>query len=399
LEGLAVLRHPLEAVHRCFAMGCTQGCTNVPKSGGDLIIAKESRVDPKTIPLVTEPRGQIGIVSEMKGCQCSFGRYVVIRETIGGKSRKMMWKGPDAHAETLGADLRKVANTEKARQKKAYHDLLKQQIEFGAVSACIPEAHSGVIVRIDIPEAATESLKALQQGVHNAYQEGCGEYNIDEYSVLFDELPVKYSTKEEFLNGFLRSPNAMANDQTASWRNPLGVLHDFDTFNRFELRKAGTKDKLTDADPQIGDWYHIRIPGNNGDVMLLDYEVGDLRCSATVGTMTDHEYIFNDDHPVSGRRQYGVEVLPDGRHRFYTRGFDRQTSILMDLQISNMAQHQSWTCLMRAMAKEHGGCAEKADEPDVWGWCRQLPAEVLLSCVRDAKIVDPEADAAQAAQA
>ena len=42
------------------------------------------------------------------------------------------------------------------------------------------------------------------------------------------------------------------------------------------------------------------------------------------------------DHPVSGRRQFGMEQLKDGRYRFYTRGFDRQTNAAMDMQLSKV---------------------------------------------------------------
>merc|ERR1712232_1423749 len=154
---------------------------------------------------------------------------------------------------------------------------------------------------------------------------------------------------------------------------------------KFQLKEAGCKTDKSGSEvvPKVGDWYHIKIPGNDGDVMIVDVQMGVQKSSATVQTMTDLQFLgINDDHPVSGRRQFGIEALGDGGsgpYRFYCRGFDRQTTLIMDIQASNVAQHQTFTSLMKAMAKEHGGHAER--EENKWGWVRQIPAKVLISSV------------------
>jgi len=236
----------------------------------------------------------------------------------------------------------------------------------------------------------------LDQDVHNPYELGEGNYNIDEYSVILDKLP-DGMTEEEFLNSFLKSPNDAAKSSV------------FDLLNVFQAKKAGSNEDWSplelpelvdqgielpegvptfegphmDLDaPSVGDWYHLEIPGNDGDVMIVDKDLDmeDDQISATVQTMTDDGPLFAENHPVSGRRQFGLEKLPDGGYRFYTRGFDRATNSVMEGEHSRMSQDQDWSALMRGMAAQHGGRAEHVDENGnpVWGWHEHYSAEELL---------------------
>lgn len=254
--------------------------------------------------------------------------------------------------------------------------LLRDLMQEGNYPTAVPEQFHGIITGVGVPKEAQKSLKALGQDVHNAYLRGAGDYNIDEYCMILDRLPPKYLTPQEFLLAYLRSPNAMANDQRCDG---------FETLSKFQLKEAGTKKDKSGptVTPRVGDWYHIQIPGNDGDVMIVDVQLGTVKSSATVQTMTDLQITgINDDHPVSGRRQFGIESLGGearGPYRFYTRGFDRQTTWLQDIQVSNILQHKSFKRLMKAMAQEHSGRAERPDNK--WGWVRQIPAKVLLSSV------------------
>lgn len=258
-----------------------------------------------------------------------------------------------------------------------YGQLLLDQSRQGVFPSLVPETHRA-LMDTTIPQAARTSLDALGQEVHNPFETGSGMYNIDEYSMVLDQLPEGFSTPEEFMAAFLRSPNDMAGHQDSP-----GI--DFDTFNRFNLNGAGTNAPWqggpNDA-PGVGDWFHIQIPGNNGDVMIVDTQDCADRTSATVQTMTDQEWgPMNDDHPVSGRRQFGMEQLEEGGYRFYTRGFDRQTNLGMDPQVSNMAQHADWSTLMMNMSDRYGGRAERTDEDGnpIWGWARQVSGEGLAA--------------------
>ena len=265
-----------------------------------------------------------------------------------------------------------------------YGQLLLDQSRQGVYPTLVPETHRE-LMGTTVPQAARDSLDALGQEVHNPFETGSGMYNMDEYSMMMDHLPPGYDTPEEFMASFLRSPNDMAGHQDSP-----GV--DFDTYNQFTPRQAGsTADGATGPNgvPGVGDWYHIGIPGNNGDVMIVDEDLdsSDGRTSATVQTMTDQESgPMNDDHPVSGRRQFGMEHMEDGRYRFYTRGFDRQTSLGMDPQVSNIAQHNDWSTLMGDMAGRYGGQAERtdADGRPIWGWARQVGGEGLATSMQQA---------------
>lgn len=339
-------------------------------------IAKLGSSPEDAIPTEAVPRRELGAVEEasLSFFRCPCSEALVVREVRGETTRVYKWRGP-------GDDLGQGVDLRLQADGKDFNRLLLEQVQAGAYPACIPETHTGVLIHTDVHKAVRASLDALEQDVHNAFEKGVGLYNVDEYCVIFESWPEQYASQEELLTAFLRAPNDFVQDDTFSAENPLGVLKDFDTFNRFHPKKAGTRDDWQEPSGrlQVGDWYHIRIPGNNGDVMIVHQAFGEQRCSSTVQTMTDQEQWVNDDHPVSGRRQFGIEQLADGSHRFYTRGFDRQTSELMDLQVANMAQHASWSSCMRAIARRLGGRSQWPEEPDSWGWARQIPAEVLLA--------------------
>ena len=221
--------------------------------------------------------------------------------------------------------------------------------------------------------------------------------------MILDELP-DGMTPQEFLNTFLQAPNAVPDSAV------------FDALNEFEAKKAGSHapwereaEEFPTIDlpeveggpqfegsglpnfnpedvyggPKEGDWYNIQIPGNNGDVMIVDKDVDDRDgdVSATVQTMTDGGPGPAKDHPVSGRRQFGIEKLPEGGYRFYTRGVDRATNSAMDNDIGRRAQHESWSAMMRNTAEKHGGRAEHTDAMGnpVWGWHEHYTDDELLN--------------------
>ena len=358
--------------------------TQTPPKNPTAVHSNADRCEDLAIPSVTTPRGDLGRI-EQEGsfeswAQPDWASEEVIREVQGFESRTYDWLGPSRGS---GVDMRSQSPA------PTFDRLVRDQAQAGSYPTAVPESHHE-LMRTDIPAAAQQSLSQLGQDVHNGFDKGVGDYNIDEYSMILDQLPPGYDSPEAFLADFLRDPNAMANDQSFDPFNPRehrGLLRDFDFYNEFHLRESGSQNDWSDpkAIPGVGDWYHIDIPGNDGDVMIVDAQNCDQKMSATVATMTDDQWLQAQDHPVSGRRQFGMEALEEGGYRFYTRGFDRQTSTAMDPQASNMAQHADWSSLMRAMAVEHGGRAENFDEegrPE-WGWARQVPGEVLASSIEN----------------
>jgi hypothetical protein len=251
------------------------------------------------------------------------------------------------------------------------HERIKFLADHGMAPNLIPPRHRE-LMKTDIPDEAKDSLMKLEQDVHNPFELGHGDYNLDEYSVILDRLP-DGMTPQEFLNAFLRSPNGAVDSAK------------FNFFNEFHAKQAGAREDWTgdEGGPGVGDWYHIDIPFNDGDVMLVDKDddMDDGQISAMVQTMTDEGGLhYNDHHPVSGRRQFGIEELPDGGYRFYTRGFDRQTNAFMDNDMSRSSQHESWSSMMAGIAARHGGRSEHVDEEGkpVWGWHEHHSAEALL---------------------
>lgn len=255
------------------------------------------------------------------------------------------------------------------------HERLKFLANNGMAPDMIPPRHRD-LMKTEIPEAAKESLKKLGQDVHNGFDQGEGNYNVDEYSVILDKLP-DGMTPQEFMNKFLAAPNATAS-------NP-----DFDFYNDFYAKKAGKDEALPAGEgedggaPGVGNWYHLDIPGNNGDVMIVDKDndMEDGRISTTVQTMTDDQYASAEDHPVSGRRQFGLEKLEGGGYRFYTRGFDRAEGMAEDCDLSRESQDADWSALMKGVADKHGGRPEHSDPltgQPVWGWHEHHAAEEIL---------------------
>lgn len=334
------------------------------------VVSVESRIPERALP-----RGALGDISEIGFFDGWCSANLVIRESIGKTRKKFMWNGPQ------------VEDEEEEEEEEEENELLRRSILAGKYPVCIPDTHCGVLTSISLPREVEVSLASLGVHVHNAYDKGEGAYNIDEYCMILDKMPEGYESPEAFILDYLRNPNEFAHDESFSFSNPCGIFYDFDTYNKFCLKKAGSKEDVSDTDyvPCVGDWYHIRIPGNNGDVVIVETNFGPKRCSATVATMTDRQWGPMQDHPVSGRRQFGIEQLQDGTYRVYTRGFDRQTTIFMDIQIGNMAQDKSWSSLMRALADEYDGRPERYDQGGwpVWGWVRQIPARVLLASIKE----------------
>jgi hypothetical protein len=239
----------------------------------------------------------------------------------------------------------------------------------------IPERHRE-LMETEIPDEAKASLMALDQDVHNPFELGRGKYNIDEYSVILDELPDGMSP-QDFLNAFLAQPNATTDNE------------DFDSYNEFHAKRKGSNEDLPvgegedNGTPGVGNWYNIDIPGNDGDVMIVDKDtdLDDGRISATVQTMTDDQLWFAENHPVSGRRQFGLEKLPDGGYRFYTRGFDRAEGLAEDLGPTVSSQYGDWSSLMQGVSDKYGGRAEHvdADGNPIWGWHEHYTANELLA--------------------
>jgi len=330
-----------------------------------------------TIPEQARPRGDLGnVVNATTPCRgwcppmCRL--FPVIRESDGLTKRLFSWHGPGKLKQNM-FDFRCMCSC------LGYHALLREHMQCGNYPAHLPETHRGVLTSTSCAMPVRNSLRSLGQDVHNAYDTGAGDYNIDEYCMILDSLPAEYPTPQDFLLGYLRSPNRMA--------NASGKHKGFDLLSSFELKEAGCQNNKSYASavPEAGDWYHIKIPGDNGDVMIVEVELGPKRCSATVQTMTDQEIpCLSDNHPVSGRRQFGIERLEGGSHRFYTRGFDRQTSVLKDFQASNVFQHTAFSSLMAAMAKEHGGRPERVGSKTglgKWGWVRQIPVKIMISSI------------------
>ena len=255
------------------------------------------------------------------------------------------------------------------------HERLKFLADNGLAPDLIPPRHRD-LMKTDIPEAAKISLSRLGQDVHNGFDAGHGNYNIDEYSVILDKLP-DGMTPQQFMNTFLANPNATADN----WK--------FNQCNVFHAKQAGqnldlaAEQGLDSGAPGVGDWYHINIPGNDGDVMIVDKDTDmeDGRISTTVQTMTDQEVYPTEDHPVSGRRQFGLEKLESGGYRFYTRGFDRAESKFDDTELSRDMQDIDWSSMMEGVAEKHGGRPEQVDEltgEPVWGWHEHHSAEKIL---------------------
>lgn len=125
--------------------------------------------------------------------------------------------------------------------------------------------------------------------------------NLDYFSVIVTQLPSQYSTPEALLNGMRLNFNNYINTYLSSFSpNPL---------------LPGESDRWASQNP-LGTIMSISIPGNSGSVITSAYD--------------DHHWVFstihdplNNNHPVSGNREFGFTPLGNGSYNFYIRGVDR----------------------------------------------------------------------------
>jgi len=350
---------------------CTQCQQNQPNGPGGTF-DRNNTMPANQIPPCATPRGELGNVSDVKCMLCLPSRPPLrIWETFGDSTRLLNWNGPGQHT---GLDLRTCSFN------GDFDRLLLRQLLVGASSAYLPETHRGALIRIDSTPAANRSLEMLGQSLANAYEHGVGLYNIDEYCAVFDALPDRFATKDQMLAQFLRAPIKMMLDDSGNLRNSLnrGAYAESDGTSAFRWMRAGAHQEANDPTtmPTIGDWYRIRLPGNNGDFMIVHAEMKPRRSVATIQSMTDQEAWFLEDAPVVGRRQIGIESLASGGWRFFVRGFDRPTARQDPDEATSMRQHVMWTDVMRALAAGQGG---RAETTGIWGWVRQVPGEALAS--------------------
>lgn len=76
--------------------------------------------------------------------------------------------------------------------------------------------------------------------------------------------------------------------------------------------------KKWDAPDPIGSILNIDIPGDNGSVIVSDY-------NSSNWTFSTIRSPWARDHPVSGNRRFGYTSNGNGSYTFYTKGADRIT--------------------------------------------------------------------------
>lgn len=126
--------------------------------------------------------------------------------------------------------------------------------------------------------------------------------NMDEFSVTISDLPNGMNAGQ-FLNYIRININNFIDTDFSEY--------DFGTY-------SGFYNKRWDAPDPTGSILNIDIPGDNGSVIVSNY-------NSTNWTFSTIRSPWAYDHPVSGNRQFGYISNGNGSYTFYTKGVDRFT--------------------------------------------------------------------------
>jgi hypothetical protein len=171
--------------------------------------------------------------------------------------------------------------------------------------------------------------------------DGVGPIIFDNYSMVIDRFPAGKTAQSFF-------------DEMRQDIHSVSPHPGFSTLTEFVPRN---KNQL----PQLGDIIDIKIPGDNGSVMLVDNQKNYF----TFNTITNLSPF--DKHPESGAREFGYEQNSDGSTTLYTRGVSRPYD-----QVTRYGgagpQQATWAFFMKGvnnLLAEQGGAA-RPDSFDAW---------------------------------
>ena len=180
--------------------------------------------------------------------------------------------------------------------------------------------------RLAHPDAfPTTAGVALPLGVAlQAIGQDTSDTKYDEYSVVIDAMPLGL-TAEQFLAEMAIDLNGAVSDDS------------FNAINEFRRRPPAQ------TTPAVGDIYDFNTAGPiNRSVALIASGPSEF----TFQTVTTSGM---EEHPESGTRSFGFEVLSDGAIRFYTRGRSHLGRCTIRLAVAG-AQNAAWTRLCHGIS-------------------------------------------------
>jgi hypothetical protein len=236
------------------------------------------------------------------------------------------------------------------------------------------------------PKAVTDSMKQRfpnePEPYYHAIEDGYGALNLDFYAVQIMDLPSVGGTKlsaEQMLTDIRTNFNDVLDQSVAP-------------FDAYYPNPDGT---TWGSSTPLGAvmHFHIKVPAmpDDGAAVVCAEHASDHWIFSTLPTP------FDDDHPVSGNRQFGIAVLPagaalpdvyqkagvtlDNRNGdalyFYTRGADRCTSSQYYVASATMNSvfaggHACWLALQQKLTARiigQGGRAVVAGNvSERWDW-------------------------------
>jgi len=169
------------------------------------------------------------------------------------------------------------------------------------------------------PTSVQDKINNLPSGVFNSFEiqslSGANGYivNMDYFAVNITTLPNNPNTgsvftADGFLDYFRRNLTPLA----------VGAFPASSTFMPYcEIPSICSQEiALWNSNDPLGALVYIDIPGDDGVVVCTEFN-------------NDYWYFQTmqapvaGNHPVSGTRQFGYELMPDGSHNFFVRGVDR----------------------------------------------------------------------------
>lgn len=120
---------------------------------------------------------------------------------------------------------------------------------------------------------------------------------------------------------------------------------------------------LYSSNNPLGALVHIKIPGDNGSVVVSDYNSSGWIFSTVF--IKGIPGVADGTHPVSGNRQFSMYVDANGKLQFFIKGADRITNDLvagpLGVLFATSQADKLWETTIKNIAKfitDNGGCAK-----------------------------------------
>jgi hypothetical protein len=223
----------------------------------------------------------------------------------------------------------------------------------------------------DVPQSNISKLEAIDKnefGDANLQhiKDASGKVvNMDFFPITVNTLPTNPNTNQPFTaNGFLNYLRKNINDFVDTNESKFTPSN----ITGFDEQTLWLSNNPVDA------IIHINIPvAGDGSVICSNYESDNWIFTTVEMPYNLFLQHYDGEHPVSGHRQFGFYINPNGSYTFYTRGVDRVTAAFDATVVENFksepfkAPDNLWNSFKEGIyeyVESHGGDAVAPSNED-----------------------------------